>query len=80
MPGNAEKDKLPKETALEANELPEENNSTTISDVKLASDTHTMATHIGLNRGTVLPAKSDSDVMFCLQSNQGLIIDRSLVY
>ena len=30
--------------------------------------------------GTVLPAKSDSDVMFCLQSYKGLIIDRSLVY
>ena len=30
--------------------------------------------------GTVLPAKSDSDVMLCLQSYQGLIIDRSLVY
>ena len=29
---------------------------------------------------TILPAKSDSDVMFCLQSYQGLIIDRSLVY
>ena len=29
---------------------------------------------------TVLPAKSDSDVMFCLQSYQGFIIDRSLVY
>ena len=29
---------------------------------------------------TVLPAKSDSVVMFCLQSNQGLIIDRSYVY
>ena len=29
---------------------------------------------------TVLPAKSDSDVMFCLQSYQGLRIDRSLVY
>ena len=29
---------------------------------------------------TVLPAKSDSDVMFCLKSYQGLIIDRSLVY
>ena len=28
---------------------------------------------------SVLPAKSDSDVMFCLQSYQGLIIDRSLV-
>ena len=29
---------------------------------------------------TVLPARSDSDVMFCLQSDQGLRIDRSLVY
>ena len=29
---------------------------------------------------TVLSAKSDSDVMFCLQSNQGLRIDKSLVY
>ena len=29
---------------------------------------------------TVLPAKSDSEVMFCLQSYQGLSIDRSLVY
>ena len=28
---------------------------------------------------TVLPAKSDSDVMFCLQSYQGLINDISLV-
>ena len=29
---------------------------------------------------TVLPAKSDSDVMFCLQSYQWLRIKRSLVY
>ena len=29
---------------------------------------------------TVLPAKSDSDVMFCLQSYQGLRINRLLVY
>ena len=29
---------------------------------------------------TVLPAKSDSCVMFCLQSYQGVIIDISLVY
>ena len=28
--------------------------------------------------GTVLPAKSDSDAVFCLQSYQGLRIDRSL--
>ena len=27
---------------------------------------------------TVLPAKSDSDIMFCLQSYQGFIIDISL--
>ena len=29
---------------------------------------------------TVLPAKSDSDFMISLQSYQGLIVDRSLVY
>ena len=29
---------------------------------------------------TVLPVKSDSNVMFCLLSNQGLRIDRLLVY
>ena len=29
---------------------------------------------------TVMLAKSDSDVMFCLQSYQRLRIDRSLVY
>ena len=29
---------------------------------------------------TVLPSKNDTDVMFCLQKHQGLIIDRSLVY
>ena len=31
-------------------------------------------------RGTILPARSDSDFMFCLHSYQGLIIDRSLVF
>ena len=31
-------------------------------------------------QSTVLPVKSDSDVVFCLQSYQGLRIDRSLVY
>ena len=29
---------------------------------------------------TVLPAKSDSDVMFCLKHYKELIIDSSLVY
>ena len=29
---------------------------------------------------TVILAKSDSDVMFCLQTYHGLRIDRSLVY
>ena len=29
---------------------------------------------------TVLPAKSDNGILFCLQSYQGLTIDRSLVY
>ena len=32
------------------------------------------------SRTTVLPAKSDSDFMFGLQSNQGLIINISRVY
>ena len=32
------------------------------------------------NSSTVLPAKSDSDFMLCLQSYQGLIMTRSLVY
>ena len=38
--------------------------------------------HDIINQGdfTVLPAESDSDAMVCLQSYQGLIIDRSLVY
>ena len=36
--------------------------------------------HPVLLTGTVLPAKSDSDIMFCLQRYQGLRIDRSLVY
>ena len=30
--------------------------------------------------GTVVPTKSDSDVMLCLQSYQGLRIARSLMY
>ena len=33
-----------------------------------------------MNVRTVLPAKSDSDFMFCLQTFQGLIIKRSLEY
>ena len=37
-------------------------------------------TYISSEYSTVLPAKSDSDVIFCLQSNLGLRIDRSLVY
>ena len=33
-----------------------------------------------ISKATVLPAKSDSDAMFCLQSYQGQRINRSLVY
>ena len=33
-----------------------------------------------LAQTTVLPAKSNSDVMFCLQSYKGFIIGKSLVY
>ena len=36
--------------------------------------------YISNHSTNILPAKSDSDVMFCLQIDQGLIIDRSLVY
>ena len=37
-------------------------------------------TYISREYSTVLPAKSDSDVMSCLLSNRGLRIDRSPVY
>ena len=46
-------------------------------------NTVTMYGFIILSRGsrsTVLPAKSDIDVMFCLQTYQGLRIDTSHVY
>ena len=36
--------------------------------------------HAEVYKGTILPVKSDSDVMFCLQSYLGLRIDGSLVY
>ena len=35
---------------------------------------------VSLSTGTVLPAKSNNDVIFCLQSYQGLRIDISLIY
>ena len=45
------------------------------------SKTSTHISNIMISKAiTVLPAKIDSDFMLCLQSNQGLIIDRSLVY
>ena len=37
--------------------------------------THENKNRIKRKQGTVLPAKSDSDVKFCLQSYQGLIND-----
>ena len=45
-----------------------------------SSLTHYNPSYILYNKTTVLPAKSDSDIMFCLQSYQELRIDRSLVY
>ena len=36
--------------------------------------------HTFIYKCTVLPAKSDSDAMFCLHSYHGLRIDKSLVY
>ena len=47
--------------------------------VQVRQGTHTWKPY-QTDNGTVLPAKSDSNVMFCLQSYQGFIIDRSLVY
>ena len=44
----------------------------------LADDFHEVSQALLVT--TVLPSKSDSDFMFCLQSYQGLIIDRSLVH
>ena len=38
----------------------------------------TIFSNVNLSRCTILPAKSDSDATFCLQSYQGLRIDRSL--
>ena len=35
---------------------------------------------LSIDNTTVLPARNDNDLMFCLQNNQGLRIDRSLVY
>ena len=44
----------------------------------LADDFHEVSQALLVT--AVLPAKSDSDFIFCLQSYQGLIIDKSLVY
>ena len=41
---------------------------------------HILATFCRLETTTVLPTKSDSNVMFYLQSCKGLRMDRSLVY
>ena len=50
-------------------------------DATMIGITSIIGKFIGIScTGIVLPAKSDSDVMFCLQSHQGLRIDRSLVY
>ena len=46
----------------------------------LASNIVTPRVGLLLPGFAVLPAKSDSEVTFCLQSSQGLIINRSLVY
>ena len=41
---------------------------------------HKNIAHVVYQTATVLPAKSDSDVMFCLHSFVGLRIDSSRVY
>ena len=49
-------------------------------DIFLQKPKHYKIQHMLCLYCTVLPAKSDSDFVFCLQSYQGLIIDISLVY
>ena len=56
----------------------EENNVKTLREEMDLETEHETRPRIFQAETTVLPAKSDSDVMFCLQSNQGLRIDRSL--
>ena len=47
----------------------------------LSGATTYVTAHNSIDIGTtVVPTKSDSDVMFCLQSYQGLMIDKSIVY
>ena len=55
-----------------ANQLADMNKKNTVELVRIQRSSF-------LSNATVLPAKSDSDVMFCLQSFQELKIDRSLV-
>ena len=55
-----------------ANQLADMNKKNTVELVRIQRSSF-------LSSATVLPAKSDSDVLFCLQSFQGLKIDRSLV-
>ena len=47
---------------------------------KLPYSSYICPSNISLSIATVLPAKSDSGVMFCLHHYQALLIDRSLVY
>ena len=52
----------------------------TQEDLQLSLDMMTYWGNYVKTGYVVLPAKSDSDFMFCLHSYQGLIIDRSFVY
>ena len=69
---------------MESSEDPDQLASENQADLELnCFQTGYMSCHMRfMNKSpfTVLPAKSDSDFMFCLQDYQGLIIDRSLVY
>ena len=67
----------------QSHELALINNSMTLDPLHLhkpmvQSPLHSM--HVERSGLTALPAKSDSNVTFCLQKYQELIIDRSLVY
>ena len=48
--------------------------------IAIAIDFYSFGYSLVEGSSTILPAKSDSGVMFCLQSYQGLRIDRSLVF
>ena len=58
----------------------QEDNKQFVDTVTSPSYSVSITTLTGEGITTVLPAKSDSNIMFCLQNYQGLIVYRSTVY